>query len=89
MDEYNSVHLADASLDLFAWIVNPAIEKTFSDGALVAGIYSQNALCLKLLASFLSLITNFKNSSSAMIIINLICSIDVMYGHVTWLDFCQ
>jgi len=63
MNDHNSVHLADASLDLLAWIVIPAIEKTLSDVALVAGtycVYSQNALYQKLLVSFIGKQRNSK-----------------------------
>jgi len=64
MDEHNSVHLADASLDMIfshQFSALHAIEKTLSDGALVAGIAKMP--CPKLLASFLGLTTKFENSS--------------------------
>jgi len=85
MDEYERVHLADASLDLFAWIISPALEKTLSYGVLVAGI----AKSPNLLAFLLGLTTKFENSSFALIKINLIHSSDVMHVHVTWLDFAH
>jgi len=90
MDAHNSVHLADASL--IDMIVSPELSalrqrrlsRIWRYGVLVAGIV--NCPVPEAFGILLGLTTKFENSSSGMIIINLIRSSD---GQITEVNLAR
>jgi len=77
MDENNYAHLTDASHDLFASIVSPAIEKILSGGALVTDIAKMPCV------SALSIIFMFDNETRKRILRHDYNQSEAANSHVT------